>query len=81
MPPDSDITAWATGRLGSLPDMTAAPETRDQHITDLRAALERAAALLSYEAGQIAAANPNRAEKLMGAVKDMSAVLHRTNPA
>ncbi|MFI1889848.1 hypothetical protein [Streptomyces jumonjinensis] len=60
------------------PDSTA--DLRDQHIAVLRAALERAAAWLSFSAGIVAAKHPDYAERQMAGADGMKELLLRTAP-
>ncbi|MCZ0210705.1 hypothetical protein OZK63_35510 [Streptomyces sp. UMAF16] len=62
-------------------DTPPAPiDTRDQHITDLRAALQRAISLLGFAAGREAATDPRPAGLLLAAADDMTQLLNRTAP-
>ncbi|OKJ06832.1 hypothetical protein AMK19_23590 [Kitasatospora sp. CB01950] len=53
-------------------------ERRDQHIADLRAALQRAKAEIAFAAGRETADDPVQATRLLGTVDDLQAVLDRT---
>ncbi|GAA2733558.1 hypothetical protein [Streptomyces nogalater] len=55
-------------------------DTRDQHITDLRAALQRAISLLGFAAGREVATDPRQAGLLLAAADDMTQLLNRTAP-
>jgi hypothetical protein len=62
-------------------DQERAGDPRSEHITGLRAALQRAIPLLSYCAGREAATDPTQAAVLVEAISDMTDVLARTEPA
>ncbi|WP_030888187.1 hypothetical protein [Streptomyces sp. NRRL S-1868] len=53
-------------------------ETREQHLAALRDVLTRALPLLSFAAGQLAAAHPESAEQLMSTADDVADLLART---
>ncbi|MFH8619149.1 hypothetical protein ACH4E8_29365 [Streptomyces sp. NPDC017979] len=57
-----------------------APDPRDQHTADLRAALTTAKAWLSFSAGMLAADHPDHAEQQMEVAEQMTRVLDRTAP-
>ncbi|MFI0768605.1 hypothetical protein ACH4TQ_27515 [Streptomyces sp. NPDC021218] len=57
-----------------------ADDIRDQHIADLRAALQLAARLLAFSAGREADADPKQAARLMRTADDLTDVLNRTGP-
>lgn len=57
-----------------------AADIRDQHIADLRAALQRAIPWLSFAAGREAATDPRQAELLLAAADDRIGILDRTAP-
>ncbi|KDN84362.1 hypothetical protein [Kitasatospora cheerisanensis] len=60
-------------------DITPA-DPRDQHIAQLRAALERAVPELAFAAGQLAADDEAQAERLLAAADHLTATLERTAP-
>ncbi|GHJ24433.1 hypothetical protein [Streptomyces albus] len=60
--------------------MATTPEIRDQHIADLRAALQRAVALICYSAGREAPTDPEQSEELLRAADGMREILARTAP-
>ncbi|MET9950196.1 hypothetical protein ABZ135_01425 [Streptomyces sp. NPDC006339] len=64
--------------MASHPDPTV--DLRDQHIAELRSALQRAIPLMSFTAGLEAAVNPKHADLMMAAAKDFEGILARTNP-
>ncbi|MFJ6214991.1 hypothetical protein ACIQGZ_16895 [Streptomyces sp. NPDC092296] len=55
-------------------------DERDQHITDLRAALQHAVRLLHFSAGREAVTDPEASARLIAAADDLAAVLARTAP-
>ncbi|CQR59338.1 hypothetical protein [Streptomyces leeuwenhoekii] len=57
-----------------------ATDTRDQHIADLRAALQRAIPLLGFAAGRKAAPDPRQAETLLAAADHMTQILTAPPP-
>ncbi|MET9550572.1 hypothetical protein ABZY36_35505 [Streptomyces sp. NPDC006627] len=57
-----------------------ATDTRDQHIADLRASIQRAIPHLSYAAGHIADDNPEYAARLLATADEMTELLNRTTP-
>lgn len=57
-----------------------AADIRDQHIADLRAALQRTIPWLAFAAGREAATDPRQAELLLAAADDLTGVLSRTTP-
>lgn len=57
---------------------THAAAIQDEHIADLRAALQRAVALIQFEAGREAATDPGQADRLIAAADGMADVLART---
>lgn len=63
-----------------MANASAHTEIRDQHIADLRAALTRAVPHLAFHARQVAADDPEYAERLMAATDTMQDVLNRTAP-
>ncbi|MEU0991244.1 hypothetical protein [Streptomyces sp. NPDC005953] len=58
--------------------MATTPETRDQDIADLRAALSSAAPWLSFAAGLVAADHPEQTDHLMAEAGKVEEVLRRT---
>lgn len=59
---------------------TRVAEPRDQHIADLRAAVQRAVPLLAFSAGREADTDPTYAEMLLTAARELENVLTRTAP-
>ncbi|MFI0191756.1 hypothetical protein ACH4PW_29940 [Streptomyces sp. NPDC017082] len=55
-------------------------DTRDQHIADLRAAIQRAIPLLGFAAGREADSDPRQAGLLLAAADGMTQLLNRTAP-
>ena len=55
-------------------------EIRDEHIAELRAALQRVVPLLSFSAGREAATDPTQADLLSAAADDLTDILNRTAP-
>ncbi|WP_228991715.1 hypothetical protein [Streptomyces sp. DH8] len=60
--------------------MPTTPDPRDQHITDLRAELDRARQYLAFAAGLEAAAEPEHSRTLMAEAARLEQVLARTAP-
>lgn len=60
--------------------MPTTPDPRDQHIADLRAALDRARQVLAFAAGHAAAADPDHSRTLMAEAAHLEQVLTRTAP-
>ncbi|PJN31294.1 hypothetical protein CG717_16125 [Streptomyces sp. CB02613] len=56
------------------------PDPRDQHIADLRAALDRARRYLAFAAGLEAAPAPEHSQTLMSEAAHLEQVLARTAP-
>ncbi|MFF7459614.1 hypothetical protein [Kitasatospora sp. NPDC008115] len=55
-------------------------DVRDQHIADLRAALQRAIPMLAYSAGREAADNPGYSAQLLEVTEVLNSTLDRTAP-
>ncbi|MFJ4637555.1 hypothetical protein ACIP69_18265 [Streptomyces hygroscopicus] len=55
-------------------------ENRDQHIADLRAALQRVIPLLSFSAGREAVTDPKHSALLSAAADNLTDILSRTAP-
>lgn len=64
--------------MDTTPASTA--DVRDQHVTDLRAALTRAVQEISFAAGREAADDPGYAERLMTIAESWEKTLARTAP-
>lgn len=60
--------------------MAITPDPRDQHIADLRAALQHAVHLIAFSAGREAATDPTHSGRLVAATEAMEEVLNRTAP-
>ncbi|MFJ1782618.1 hypothetical protein ACIOKA_38565 [Streptomyces anulatus] len=60
--------------------MPTTPDLRDQHIADLRAALDGARRYLAFAAGLEAAAEPQHSRTLMDEAAHLEQVLARTAP-
>ncbi|MFI7239648.1 hypothetical protein [Streptomyces cyaneofuscatus] len=60
--------------------MPTTPDPRDQHITDLRDALDRARRYLAFAAGLEVAAAPEHSRTLMDEAAHLERVLARTAP-
>ncbi len=60
------------------PDHT--DDIRDQHIADLRAALQRVIPLFSFSAGREAVTNPTHSRLLSASADDLTDILNRTTP-
>ncbi|MFE2728940.1 hypothetical protein [Kitasatospora sp. NPDC059327] len=61
-------------------DTMHTPDVRDQHIADVRAALQRAIPFLGFSAGREAATDPNYSGRLFAAADDLTNTLDRTAP-
>ncbi|GAB2629028.1 hypothetical protein GCM10027168_70900 [Streptomyces capparidis] len=63
-------------------DITPAPvaEDRDEHVADLRAALQRVIPLLGYSAGLEAATDPGHSELLLTTADHLTNLSARTAP-
>lgn len=62
-------------------DGTGDRSTLARQVEELRTALQQAAVLVAFEAGQAAADDPERAERLLAAADGMQDVVARTAPA
>lgn len=60
--------------------MASTPADRDQHVSDLREALEHAVRLLHFSAGREAVSDPVQSARLSAAADGMTDLLNRTAP-
>jgi hypothetical protein len=63
------------------PEHDASVDHRDQHIADLRAALQHAVRLIAFSAGREADTDHKQSASLLAAADGMQDVLDRTAPA